>query len=1182
MFCLSTSRIPRYCVYLMAIIGLLLATARQPVYGQATTAAGTIQGTITDPSGAVIPSASITITNEQTGASAKTTSNASGYYTSGPLIPGTYLVSVTKSGFAPIKATVTVQIGNISNGNLHMAVGSSTQVVEVQAGAIRVDTQQSEVQDVLTQQQIDNLPINGRNFLDLAQLEPGVQLQDGQDFDPTKAGYSSVSFNGVYGRTARLSLDGQDISDETVGTTTLNVTQGSIEEFQVGRSDLDLSNEITSSGSIIVSTKSGTNTVHGGGFYNFRDERAGFANDPGGVADPFQRNQFGGNAGGPFLKDKLFWFGSSERIKQDAFAPVEVGGAFSALSGGYDQSFRDDYSAARVDWNAPHNIHVFGRIAYEVNLAASTFGIGYSRYANRDNTPAYVGGADFATGNMTHSFRASFLKFHNRIADDSAGTLTIVPGALVEGNGGLAAGPNLLAPQATFQSDKQERYDGSWIHGRHTIRYGVSVNDINGGGFASFFGLGPEIVLDGADVSGNPNDPDPTQYAANYLILGNGFGSFTETPAFGLGGGGQHDWRTGIYGGDSWKASRNLTVNYGIRWDRDTGRTDSDLAPIPCSAAAAFGSAAPCSGSALLFNSLGAGDLGARVHQPDRNFGPQAGFAYDLKGNGKTVIRGGAGVYFENNIFNNVLFDRPGKLATGLFNAYVGLCGPFGSSMNIPGVGAISTFNGTSIATLCSEPVGQSGPAFVQLEKYYQQKTAAAGAAANPSYIPDNLTDNYGDFIYSPDYQTPRAVQMNIGVQRQVWPGAVLSVDYLRNVITHIAQSIDVNHVGAARYFNAAAAQNAINTTLTQFGAASIDEAIADGATIANFAGNGLDSGNTYLDNGYPAAEFGLTPDTGAAFPGKNPLWGNMQVSYPLGRSVYNGLQMNYRQQVRSSIPGVTGGSLEVSYAFSRFVSTGGADQFFTPGIYDQDCPTCYIGPSGLDRTHQFSAGGFFQLRHGPMLSFISHLYSSLPTNLTLEKDFNGSPGEIFRTDINGDGLTGDLLPGTEPGAFMRQVKGNSINRLIAQYNSESAGRLTPAGQTLVASGLFTQGQLEQLGAVTPTIATAPSNQDNNPWLRTFDATVGYPIKVKYLGEGGSIEPSISAFNLFNFGYFGTLSGTLESVSSLGQSAAGTVPQAANTTGGFAARDSLRVANGSGTFQQGAPRELEFTMKLKF
>jgi hypothetical protein len=1010
-------------------------------------------------------------------------------------------------------------------------------------------------------------------------------LQDGQDFDPTKAGYTSVSFNGIFGRNARLSLDGQDISDETVGTTVLNVTQGSIEEFQVGRSDLDLSNEITSSGSVIVSTKSGTNNYHGMGFYDFRDARAGFANGPGGVFDPFQRNQFGGNLGGPLIKDKLFLFGSSERIKQDAAAPVEISGPFSGYTGAYDAAFRDTYSAGRMDWNAPHGIHTFFRFAEEVNAADSAFGLGFARYANRDNTPGLVGGADFVTGKLTHSFRVGYLKFHNMIVDASGGTLNLIPGVLLRGNGGLWSGPNYLAPQATFQSDKQTRYDGGWNLGKHSIRYGVSMNRIEGGGFASFFGLTPYIRLASKSSAlssdpNDPNDPNPLDYPISYTYLGNGLGYYTEQKGFGLPSGGQSDWRAGLHLGDTWKLSRDLTINFGMRWDRDTGRTDSDLAPIPCSDAVSYwGSASPCT-SGNLFDSLVPG-LGASVRQPDMNLAPQGGFAYDLMGNGKTVIRGGAGIYYENSIFNNTLWDRPGKLKSGLFNAELQLCGGFGYTANIPGVGEITSFDGNSIQTLCQEPVSQSAPEFIKLQQYYQTQTKAAGAASNPGYIPYNLTDNFGDIIYAPNYQSPRSVQINLGVQRQLWNGGVLSVDYLRNVITHIAQNWDVNHIGAARYLNTTAAQNAIAATLTEFNAGSIDQAIANGATIADFAGNGLDSGNTYL-SGYPASAFGGTPDTGAAFPGMNTAWGNMQVFYPIGRSVYNGLQMNYRQQIRSEVPGFTGGNLEVSYAFSRFVSTAGADQFFSPGIHDQDCPTCYIGPSGLDRTHQLSFGGFFNMKGGAMVSMIGHVYSSLPTDLTLETDPNGAPGEIFRTDVTGDGTTGDLLPGTMPGAFMRQVKGNNINSLISKYNQQSANRLTPAGQALVDNNLFTAAQLQSLGAVTPSIETAPVNQVNNPFLRTFDASLSYPVKLKFLGERASIEPSINVFNLFNFSYFGTLGGTLESTASLGQSAAGTSPTSVNTTGGFAARDSLRVADGSGTFEQGAPRSMEFGLKLNF
>ena len=117
---------------------------------------------------------------------------------------------------------LTVQVNTTASANAKLTLGQSAEVVEVQGSEVSVNTEQATVQGVLTSQQIENLPINGRNFLDLAQLEPGVQIQDGGTFDPTKNGFSSVSFGGRFGRTARIEVDGIDISDETVGTTTQN------------------------------------------------------------------------------------------------------------------------------------------------------------------------------------------------------------------------------------------------------------------------------------------------------------------------------------------------------------------------------------------------------------------------------------------------------------------------------------------------------------------------------------------------------------------------------------------------------------------------------------------------------------------------------------------------------------------------------------------------------------------------------------------------------------------------------------------------------------------------------------------------------------------------------------------------------------------------------------------------
>src|SRR5437870_13307634 len=324
-----------FVLALVASLGIALGlnAALAPIAnGQAGISTGTIQGTILDPNGASVPGAKVTITSKSTGAKTSPEVTSSGTYNSGPLAPGDYVVRVEASGFKALEQTVSVQVGNITPGTVTLEIGSESAVVTVEGTALAVNTEQTTIQGVVTSTQIENLPINGRNFLDLAQLEPGVQIQDGGNFDPTKKGFSSISFGGRFGRTARIEVDGLDISDETVGTTTQNISVGTIKEFQVSQASLDLSTELTSSGAVNVVTKSGTNGYHGQAFYYFRDQSLD-ANLPGGTHNPFQRNQFGGRFGGPILKDRLFLFIDAERNKQDLLDPAIPGGPFTGLIG---------------------------------------------------------------------------------------------------------------------------------------------------------------------------------------------------------------------------------------------------------------------------------------------------------------------------------------------------------------------------------------------------------------------------------------------------------------------------------------------------------------------------------------------------------------------------------------------------------------------------------------------------------------------------------------------------------------------------------------------------------------------------------------------------------------------------------------------------------------------------------
>jgi len=1199
------------------LLGLVLMTITltSMSIGQAISVnGGSIQGTITDSSGAVVPNAQITVVGTDTGSSKALTTDSAGFYSIGPLNPGNYQVSVSAAGFQKLAVKTVVRIGTATSGNYKLTIGQSSETVEVNAGELQVNTEQAGVSDVITKEQIQSLPVNGRNFLDLAQIEPGVILQSGETFDPTKAGYSAISVSGVSGRTTRILLDGQDITDETVGTTIFNVSQGSINEFQLNRSTQDVSGDVTSTGQVLVSTNTGTNGVHGQLFYNFQDSRELFAASTGGITPPFQRNQFGGSVGGPILRDKLFFFANAERIKQDSATASSIGSIFSAIGARYPTvatPYRETYTAGRLDYNAPHGAHVFARVNYNVNAVTSNFGNGFQLYANRDNTPGIAGGVDFTSGKLTHSFRGSYEKFHNLISDQTQGNNSIYDplNASVVGGSGLTfryraqnlfAGPNILAPQGTYQSDKQVRYDGTYTRGRHNIRYGYSLNRIQGGGFAAFFGIAPRATISSRTVLANcggvagaaPCPSDPLQgYRVSSVALGNGQGFFSDHAGFGLPGGGVADWRSGAYAADSWKVTPSFTLTGGVRWSIDTGRANQDLATPLCSDVDPTQVTAPCTGNTPLFDVFQAG-LGKRVTQPYKNFAPQLGFTFS-PGNHKSVIRAGYGIFFESDVFNNTTNARNVLLKEGLFFDFKSICGGVNTITlpgSAPGGGPQTSSDGIPLSTLCSQPLGVAAPHFVSLQQRYQAQTKANAVSPNGGFVGQNL--NVAG-AYGAPYRTPYSQQWNGGIQQELFKGAVLSVDYVHNTTLKIGQSVDVNRVGAARFLNVAAAQNAIATTTAAqgcsggFSSAAINCAIAAGATISTFANNHLDSANA-IYGGTPASNNGDTAATGAAFPGRNPLLGNGNFILPVGRSGYDALQVVYRQQKAHPVPGVQAANFQASYNLSRIVSNfntagGAGDQFFPSGAFDNDNQGLYIGRNGLDRTHQVSFAGSFTLKYGPQMGIIGHFYSAAATSLELDNTA-GATAQIFQTDVTGDGTTGDPVPGTDPGYYMRQYNGKNLNSLIDRYNATHAGQPTPAGQALINAGLLSYPQLYTLGGVQQAILRAPGKALENATARNLDVNFSYPVRLSRLHEGLSIEPAIAFYNVFNFSNFTGYGGTLLSAGSPIGGAVGGDDQSGslNGTNSFAVHDSNRVQRGSGTFNQGAPRTTEFQLKLNF
>ena len=345
------------------LFGLVLSgLAQAPV--------GDISGTVFDESGAVIPNAQVTITNKETGLIRNVVSNVTGQFSASALPAGQYEVKVEVSGFRTLLREAGVAVGGLTTVDMHLQVGQSKDIVTVEAVTPQVEYERHSIDGVVTRQQIQNLPLNGRSFLQLAMLEPGVTVSANSQGQYNRA--FDVSILGADSDLTRITVDGATVRDSVTGGTQQNFSQEIVQEFQVSSVNFDLSTSLGAGGAVNVVTRSGGNDFHGSGFFFFRDHNmSAYPTLQRSPIDPdpfFARRQSGFWFGGPVKKDKLFFFTSLEHNNQKGvYAPLPNDPLFQNFSTIASSPYVGTELTERIDYRITSKHNAFVRYSHDGN-----------------------------------------------------------------------------------------------------------------------------------------------------------------------------------------------------------------------------------------------------------------------------------------------------------------------------------------------------------------------------------------------------------------------------------------------------------------------------------------------------------------------------------------------------------------------------------------------------------------------------------------------------------------------------------------------------------------------------------------------------------------------------------------------------------------------------------------------
>lgn len=739
----------------------LLCSVTGSLFAQVT-ATATLQGTVTDQSGAVVPGAEVTISEASTGLQRMEKSNSAGVYVFSLLPAGVYEVNVNMKGFATgVFKNVELFVGRTTTIDAQLSPSQQSQVITVESsGVAAVDVDKTDVSRPITPSEVENLPMNSRDFVSLAILAPGARPVT--SYDPTKARYGIFATNGSSGRNVNMTVNGIDNKDNSVGGIVMQLPLEAVQEFNISTQRFSAANGRSEGAAVNVITKSGTNDFHGSLFFQDRDQAFDTLNyfeqtAHGGTGQkaPFSRQQFGGSVGGPLKKNKAFLFFALERSREQTSLNV-LGTAYTndvalATVSGLPLKPQPTQTIPTPYYDWRYN----GRLDYQIN-DKNTFSASYSNQNNRGLNDQDGSTSDLSQNNFTtnqlilataslnsvfsptvvNSVTAGYQYWNNLISTNSYVTNLTFPDLTVGTNGNV--------PQQTFQKKWQFKDDIAITRGKHSFRTGVD--------YLWEPALGGFFITDATPVISFFDDP--TTILTNTAKYPEGFATpgavqsitqaTTGNPYF-L----EHNKMFGLYFQDDWKTTSRLTLNLGLRWDKDMGMNG--------------GSIQAQSRAYLELKAIGSPYAGI-PHDENKDFSPRIGLAYDLTGSGKHVIRAGYGLYF-GQIFQNIPLFMEQQANASLFT------------------------------TVAYTSPGPGSPAASVLPNGELLSAWRFGVDPNPAQAPGatQLPTGATGQIMDPHYRNPYSEQWNGGYAWQVTDTSVIEVEYVHELGLHESKTIVIN-----------------------------------------------------------------------------------------------------------------------------------------------------------------------------------------------------------------------------------------------------------------------------------------------------------------------------------------------------------------------------------------------------